>query len=647
MFKPNEPPHRTGARARWIRALVGLGALLASASAAHAQSLTASDVQHIVNLASQEAFARRAWATVAVVDRDGNVLTVYRQFFAGLNYPSPPNMNFTRGVNIASNDRGANGGLNGAEITDTGAAIAKAITGAYLSSSGNAFSTRTASQIVQDHFNPGVASTPSGPLYGVQFSSLPCSDVNRRSVLADPSHLMLGPKRSPYGLSADPGGFPLYKNGVVVGGVGVMSDNVYGDDENVFDTDVNSDEIIALAATTGYEPPSSIRADKISAGGITLRYSDATPSLYKANTANADSFNTFGLGAFVSVPGYYDLSQGFVAGTQHGTPASGLAPDTSGAYSTVTPPLLMVNADGSVRYPAHAGHGPEAFTAVEVATILREGYQLSLRERAAIRNPLGSQVAITLSVVDVNGEILGSVTNPDAPVFGIDVSVQKARTALLMSGPYIRGVLANNSSLTTYLTQAQSFFGANILDGTKAISARALGTLARDTYPDGIGGTPNGPFGVPYTSQTPFNVGLQSSLIINDIVKHLTYLLGAGSDVGEACTSGIVPAGPNSVSGAPILADGLQIFPGGFPVYRADGKLIGAVGVSGDGVSQDDMTAYLSTYYASLDLYTGFGNAWLTNRISQLSAHGASPLYLQCPTTPLLNDATQDLCAGK
>ena len=55
----------------------------------------------------------------------------------------------------------------------TFAAISKAVTGAYLSSSqGNAFSTRTANQIIQEHFDPGVAGTPSGPLFGVQFSQL-------------------------------------------------------------------------------------------------------------------------------------------------------------------------------------------------------------------------------------------------------------------------------------------------------------------------------------------------------------------------------------------------------------------------------------------------------------------------------------------
>ena len=82
---------------------------------------------------------------------------------------------------------------------------------------GNAFTTRTASQIVQEHFNPREAQQPAGPLFGVQFSQLTCSDVTpqrrRRGTSAR--------KRSPLGLSADPGGMPLYKNGTLVGGIGV------------------------------------------------------------------------------------------------------------------------------------------------------------------------------------------------------------------------------------------------------------------------------------------------------------------------------------------------------------------------------------------------------------------------------------------
>ena len=76
------------------------------------------------------------------------------------------------------------GGLEGIRLPvrrpsvniDPLAAIAKAVTGAYLSSEGNAFSSRTASQIVQEHFNPREDFQPAGPLFGVQFSQLACSD---------------------------------------------------------------------------------------------------------------------------------------------------------------------------------------------------------------------------------------------------------------------------------------------------------------------------------------------------------------------------------------------------------------------------------------------------------------------------------------
>ena len=52
---------------------------------------------------------------------------------------------------------------------------------------------------------------------------------------------MLGPKRSPLGLSADPGGLPLYKNGRLVGGIGVIADAVYGLDLDITNIDVDED----------------------------------------------------------------------------------------------------------------------------------------------------------------------------------------------------------------------------------------------------------------------------------------------------------------------------------------------------------------------------------------------------------------------
>ena len=50
-----------------------------------------------------------------------------------------------------------------------------------------------------------------------------------------------------------------------------------------------------------------------------------------------------------------------------------------------------------------------------------------------------------MSVVDVNGDILGVARSPDAPVFGIDVSLQKARTAAFLSSAGAASSIANAS----------------------------------------------------------------------------------------------------------------------------------------------------------------------------------------------------------
>ena len=60
------------------------------------------------------------------------------------------------------------------------------------------------------------------------------------------------------------------------------------------------------------------------------------------------------------------------------------------------------------------------------------------------------------------------------------------------------------------------------------------------------------------------------------------------------------PAGPlweignsnqTGVSGGPNTRNGLVCFPGGVPLYK-DGKLVGGIGVSGDGVDQDETVAF-------------------------------------------------------
>src|SRR3546814_18019264 len=84
---------------------------------------------------------------------------------------------------ISDAPNGDNIDAQGLTIPSSAAAIAKAITGAYLSSGGNAFSSRPARMIVQQHFPP--ATSPVGlescPRFGVPFSQLPCSDLSARA----------------------------------------------------------------------------------------------------------------------------------------------------------------------------------------------------------------------------------------------------------------------------------------------------------------------------------------------------------------------------------------------------------------------------------------------------------------------------------
>src|SRR5215467_9140859 len=370
-----------------------------------ANFLSAADVQQIIAQTVGEAQARGALATIAVVDRVGNVLAVFRM------NPAPVSVTVAGG-------RGVTGGLEGQTVDSTVAAIAKAITGAYLSSWGNAFSSRTAGQIIQQNFNPGELDAPSGPLYGVQFSQLSCSDVNTNTTAGS-----VGPKRSPLGLSAEPGGLPLYKNGALVGGVGVVADGgVYGIDLDVFDVDQDADELMAVAGSSGFSAPEDIRGERITANGHAFRFVDSES--LASDPASAPAFGTLP-GALVVVPGYYVVAA-VGTGVAFGTPASGYRPATTPALAALGA-FTLVDAANVERFPPTARAGVGALSANEVSSILQEGLKIAQRARAQIRRPLGSSAEVSIVVVDLNGGILGLARTPDAPVFGTDVAVQKAR----------------------------------------------------------------------------------------------------------------------------------------------------------------------------------------------------------------------------
>ena len=134
-------------------------------------------------------------------------------------------------------------------------------------------------------------------------------------------------------------------------------------------------------------------------------------------------------------------------------------------------------------------------------------------------------------------------------------------------------------------------------------------------------------------------MGFQLDLVYNQLVK------GVLGDTTEGC-AGRLPAGATPVAsdfGLRELRNGAQIFPGGVPIYR-NGTLVGGIGVSGDGVDQDDVVAYLGLANAGARLGNGIGNAPDAMRADTLAPQGSRLRYVQCPQAPFLDSTAQNVC---
>lgn len=519
-----------------------------SGEAAPAQnSLTEDDVKKIISQAVGRAQQIGLPITVAVTDKEGTVLGVFKMNGArsdikigttNLQTGAPGKPADPDGLNeIVVPLRNPDGSFvappgplrDGAAL----AAISKAGTSSFFSTQGNAFTTRTASFIIQEHFPPKIEFTPAGPLFGVQFSQLPCSDVKMPNL--------------PLGLSGDPGSAPIYKNGVAAGGVGIEGDGFYSVDLDPSDQDQSPEESIAVAASFGFEAPAAIRGDQIVVDGIRLPFVNAAQT---GGTAPA----------FGSLPGAV-----LAAFPIRAAAASGFSPLTLGGVPGRIDARFFPFKDGALA-------GAQRLTAADVNKIITQAAQQAYRTRAAIRQPIGSPAEVNITVVDVTGAVLGIFSTQDAPIFGFDVSAQKARTAAFFSkataGAELRA--AESGKLAKFADAALA--DGIKMDGSIAFSDRAGGFLSRPFFPDGIDGTQNGPLSKPISVWTPFNDGLQIALVKTALVNVLS-----GKPV-TSCTD------------IPALPQGIQIFAGSVPLYK-NGVLVGAIGISGDGIDQDDIIA--------------------------------------------------------
>ncbi len=699
------------------------------------QRLSPEQVNLVCQQAVNEAIAQGVQATCAVVDRVGNPLAVYEMPGApqtvrigsnnnDLAFPGNGLEDVPGGANQGTAQVATPTGLPNlsAPISARFAAISKAGTAAYLSTQGNAFTTRTASQIIQEHFNPGEFMQAGGPLFGVQFSQLPCGDIARKSPEIVPAQGGAGPKRLPLGFAGDPGGVPLYINGDPAGAVGIEVDGIYRVDPRTADDDVDIEEIIALAAQRSFEASKDRESRQITVMGKLLRYTDldtpnpreiASPPVMDTNLttvtgASLVDVTTLNPNAAANA-NFFRASGGVVTGRRFLSAESGYLllegdpndPSKNGYFNSNLESRMLVNPDGTAFLgqnivnpaidpkstipvagavnnprpslsPTPANNG---LTAQEAGTIVVNAIRVAQKSRAQIRRGIQGPgfpfMQVNISVVDLAGNLNAFSGTRDAPVFGTTVSIQKARTAAFISRapngadpnmptsaaddlmadmqetivPGVVDVNVQTQSLGQYVLDARAFLADDTaLANGKAFSDRSGGNLSRPFFPDGIDGNANGPFSKPISSWSPFNTGLQLDLVITRLLRSLL-----ADPTITSCT------GPELLE----VRGGIQIFPGSVPIFK-NGVLVGGIGISGDGVDQDDLIAFEGLKQGGIALnpantrgfgdQPGFvGNAPLAVRSDTIRA--AAPggesgflRFVNCPPTPFLNSDAQNVC---
>ncbi len=573
---------------RLVPALTGLASLGMLSVRAEPQLLKQDEVEQIVAQAAAKASDISPNSIIAVTDRDGFILAIWDcgnkvptplpQFAPPFVFPPPKGDQLSLSV-IKT-------------YSLVAGAITRASTAAFLSSDQNAFTTRTAGFIIQQHFPPGVRNTPSGPLVGVGFSSLFFSDVNRAKLIPPGFNgaVEIPPTISPgvraplfplTSLNDSPGGVPLYKGGKLVGGLGVVGDDsptnlapagaiffkeTQREATPGFKYEDDTDELVALAGQSHFRPDDSILATNAFINGIRLPYVNKRPE----DIQDVDDVPPLGRigrpidvpiilagtdpGSAVLIPGARDLSKSVVLANAYpnqtvpfGTIAPGYPQAAPKAYPYEV--ARLGGFEGQIRFPFRddpwMNHGnprrrkingkASRLSKSEVKDIISLAAQRARITRAGIRLPLGTNMKVFITVVanpdrpSVPPPILGVFGTGEATIFSWDVAVQKARTAIFFS----------NTQL--------------------AMSSRTIGFLAQRFFPPGIDGTAHGPY-----------FGFQEA-----------------TSLRSSALTAFFPGDPN-------LPNGITIFPGGFPLYR-DGYLVGAVGVSGDGVDQDDIVSISGT----------------------------------------------------
>jgi uncharacterized protein GlcG (DUF336 family) len=555
--RPADLTDRRYPRAAARRLLAGLTALVAvSLSAGQplraqspggaAETLTSADVMALVTAAAGA--LNDDTLAVGVVDRAGTILGVYGR-------PRTPAMAPDMAVSLAR-------------------------TTAYFSNDQAPLSSRTVRFISGIHFPAGVSNTPPAALYGVEnlnrgcnlgpFNAgvaidrprsiagtigtgagtlpLPCNPMDTRGcavggpitgldgsaitslgITTGKPNLLDSPSR--FGATGggledvNPGGIPLYRNGKLIGGVGVAG------------VAADRAQYAALIAAAG------------TGRGIT------TALVFPSRLPTPGAIFIDG----IRLPFYGSCGTNLscIQAEADGRP-SGSAP---GNFPQGT---MLVTARDGRQAPEGYLIGPRAsqraggLTRDDVIQIVDQAIATSDNTRAQVRLPYGQTARVIIAVTDQAGAVLAEYRMADALFDAVDVVPSKARNAYYFSTREGYEVLLGYVERSTDDSYAWEPAPPN--GQGWALTSRTIGFGGQPLFPPGI------------DLEKPATRGPWFDLFVFDTLN--------------PCTEG---SGPSRGGNRQFPnQNGITWFPGSAPLYK-DGQLVGGLGVSGDGIDQNDL----------------------------------------------------------
>lgn len=538
---------------------------------------------------------------VAVTDRRGVILGV--------------------GTNFALDYAGACGSCSPTTIALSGAcadcagvnlAVQLARTAAFFSADETPLTSRSVRFLSGVHFPPGIRNTAAAALFGIENTNRGCSF----DAATDPLESQLPRPRSllaqleglscqdgsdatavngcTTGIATLPGGVPIYKNGRLAGGIGVALRGVTLDPDPVAAQDdptgvLRRDDrdaaftLAEFAARAFAGGSSGLPGVCATTGGITTPACCASDCFLGILPAASLPFDPVIFVDGVEIPEV--ASNPPVSGVGSGTLLDNFIIDPPMSATPVGEPAASQWLIG----PSPSTAGAQPLGADDVNDIIEAGIAQARLTRAAIRLPLQQRTAMVLAISDTTGALIGLFRMSDATVFSVDVAVAKSRNVIYFSSPQIQGIDTKDCSEPNPATcSAQPFFNP----GT-AITNRTVGFAAQPFFPSGIDGTVAGPF---------------RRVFIDDS--------------RQPCSNGQQPSDQ-----FPGRKNGIVFFPGSAPLYR-NGTLIGGLGVSGDGVEQDDVVTA-----AAIGAGAGF-EAPPATRADQVFVRGVRLPYLKFNRNP-------------